>query len=360
MLVEFDLIQRHFGLPFYSLGQSNSATVLTGIGDDCAVLKIPLNQLTFVSTDTLVEGVHFFKEDSPSLIGWKSLACNLSDLAACGAMPLGFTLNLSLPGVDENWLIEFSKGLLWYAKQENCPLVGGDTTSAGLNGNKTISITVLGQAPSGHGGFHRSLANAGDDLWVSGRPGLARLGLLIEYQNRDQLGLFCSPSKLSELQSLLSVLPVELRACATQALQQPEARLVLGKSLRSFAKACVDLSDGLIGDLGHIVQSSALRANVSLDVIQAMWLRFWPDLAQNHNCESFLKILVECTLQGGDDYELCWTASPIHRNLIQKLESSPLRIGSLASGQGVWLTQNGHESTLAPSHSYNHFAELTF
>ncbi|MEQ9108289.1 MAG: thiamine-phosphate kinase [Limnobacter sp.] len=355
--MEFDLISRYFKEPFADLVQSRGESVLAGIGDDCAALKPTLNHTLYISTDTLVEGVHFFSDDSAHGVGWKSLACNLSDLAACGATPLGFTLNLSLPSVDENWLSGFSGGLLDLAAQENCPLVGGDTTSAGSNTAKTISITVFGQAPAGHNGFHRAHALAGDEVWVSGTPGLARLGLLLQYQRVGQLAACCKQSELMRVEQLLAALPDHLKQRALNALQQPVTRIRLGQQLHGLANACVDLSDGLGGDIGHIANSSGLMANLSVLEIQAMWLEYWPELARSPDALELLGTLVSTTLQGGDDFELCWVAKPAHHNAIQSIEPRPRRIGTLQQGEGVWLSREkaGPERWL--EQSYNHFAE---
>lgn len=355
--MEFDLISRYFKKPFADLVQSRGESVLAGIGDDCAAVKPALNHTLYISTDTLVEGVHFFSDDPAHLVGWKSLACNLSDLAACGATPLGFTLNLSLPMVDESWLSGFSAGLLDLAVRERCPLVGGDTTSAGSNPGKTITITVFGQASAGHGGFHRANALAGDDVWVSGAPGLARLGLLLQYQRLGQLAACCKQSELTGFEQLLAALPEKLNQRALNALQTPVAKIRLGQELHGLANACVDLSDGLGGDIGHIANSSGLMANLFVDEIKAMWLEQWPELANRPDTDELLNMLASTTLQGGDDFELCWSAKPVHHNAIQSLQPQPRCIGTLQQGEGVWLAreQAGPERWL--EQSYNHFAE---
>lgn len=357
--MEFDLISRHFKAPFANLVQSNGKVVLAGIGDDCAALQPSPGHVLFVSTDTLVENVHFFADDPAHLVGWKSLACNLSDLAACGASPLGFTLNLSLPKVDEIWLTGFSTGLLEGATRFNCPLVGGDTTSAGVNTVKTVSITVFGQAPSTHKGFHRAHAQSGDQLWVSGIPGLARLGLLLEYQRRGQLYQHCKPADLQAMDRVLAAMPDPLQRTALGALQQPVPRLGLGVGLRGLARACVDLSDGLGGDVAHIAQASGLSAILSISALMAIWRTCWPALDAREDAEELLDTLVAVTLQGGDDFELCWTAHPNNHDAIQSLKSSLHCVGEVASGEGVWLLQPGCKPTRLISQSYNHFAEPT-
>lgn len=355
--MEFDLIHRHFKTPFAPLAKANGKSVLAGIGDDCAALQPTPGNALFVSTDTLVAGVHFFSDDNPETVGWKSLACNLSDLAACGAEPMGFTLNLSLPKIDHDWLSGFSTGLLAIARQYNCPLVGGDTTGAGINAATTISITVFGQAPSTHTGFHRGSARLGDDLWVSGSPGLARLGLLLEYDRRNSLDVCCKPAQLREVQSLLAALPDDLKQTAVKALQQPCPRIELGQQLRGLAHAALDLSDGLGGDLAHIAKASGLRTDLFEAAMREIWLACWPGLATQTNAETLLSTLVQISLQGGDDFELCWTSHPKHRDAIQSLQCQPVLVGAIQAGEGVWLTRSGCAPQPLASQSFDHFPE---
>lgn len=355
--MEFDLIHRYFKTPFAPLAQANGKSVLAGIGDDCAALQPAPGNTLFVSTDTLVAGVHFFNDDKPDIVGWKSLACNLSDLAACGAVPMGFTLNLSLPKIDHEWLSGFSTGLLSIASRYNCPLVGGDTTSAGINAATTISITVFGQAPSAHTGFHRGGARVDDDIWVSGTPGLARLGLLIEYDRRSNLLACCNPAQLADIQCLLTALPDDLKQTAVKSLQKPAPKIELGQQLRELASAALDLSDGLGGDLAHIAKASGLRADLLESALQKLWLARWPALATITNAESLLTTLVQISLQGGDDFELCWTAHRVHRDAIQSLQAQHTLVGEMHAGEGVWLSRAGGSAQLLASQSFNHFPE---
>lgn len=354
--MEFDLIDRYFKTPFAQLLESNGESVLAGIGDDCAALRPRLDHTLYVSTDTLVESVHFFQDDDPCMVGWKSLACNLSDLSACGATPLGFTLNLSLPTVEQSWLAGFSRGMLELAVKANCPLVGGDTTSAGTNALKTLSITVFGQAPLTHQGFHRSHGRVGDEIWVSGTPGLARLGLLLAFQKRDLLAQCCQPADLSSLNFLLASLPGELQSSALQALQLPSPRIELGRKLRGLAHACVDLSDGLGGDLTHIAQASGLSANLSRQALHALWLEQWPALRNHPRSVELLETLLMVTLQGGDDFELCWTAPSEHHDALQSLNMSIRAVGVLGGEGGVWLNQPDGSKQRVSANSYNHFS----
>ncbi|HEX4855629.1 MAG TPA: thiamine-phosphate kinase [Limnobacter sp.] len=353
--MEFDLIRRYFGQPFKALEEGCRQSVVAGIGDDCASLRLSPGHLLYMSTDTLVEGVHFFHDDPPANVGWKSLACNLSDLAACGADPIGFNLSLSLPFVDEGWLAGFSSGLLQAASQFNCPLVGGDTTSAGANAASTLSITIIGQSPETHRGFHRSLALPGDDVWVSGMPGLARLGMLLEYQARGGLASCCTAAELPQLASLLSEMPTALKESALLSFQQPQPQVRLGVALRSLANACIDLSDGLVGDLSHIALASGLSAVLSAAAIRDRWLQFWPSLSSHPEAESLLAALVAASLQGGDDFQLCWTASSHLHDAVLDLSARPWCIGHMVQGKGVWLSEAGQPPQSLVNNSYNHF-----
>lgn len=355
--MEFDLIHRYFKTPFGRLARANANTVLVGIGDDCATLQLLPGHHLYTSTDTLVEGVHFFSDDSPHATGWKALACNLSDLAASGASPLGFTLNLSLPEINESWLADFSAGLLDVATRFNCPLVGGDTTSSGPNPSKTLSITVVGQAPITHRGFNRAHAKIGEEVWLSGTPGLARLGLLLEYQRRDRLAECCQGSELHQVQVLLDAMPEHLRQSAVIQLGTPLPRLELGVRLHGFASACLDLSDGLSGDLAHISKASDVSAVLVQSSLESMWRERWPEICQRADAAELLKILMTQTLKGGDDFELCWTAHPNHHDAIQSLGVGLHCVGFIEPGSGIWLQSPSADRTRVSARSYNHFAE---
>ena len=356
-VVEFDLIDQYFNRPFRPLTQARRETVLSGIGDDCATLALLPGNRLYVSTDTLVQGVHFFSDHPAYDLGWKSLACNLSDLAASGASPLGFTLNLTLPGVSEKWLSGFSQGLLALAEQSHCPLVGGDTTSAGASGVLSISITVLGQAPASHHGFARHRASEGDDVWVSGLPGLARVGLLSEYVNRQMWSeLGRTPGEKQAVIRALAGLPSDLLIQAKSALHTPEPQLELSRSLIGHANACIDLSDGLSGDLGHISKASACQVQIDQCALDALWANRFPALGVGDQLEqSTLVFLRHASLVGGDDYQLCWTANPQSRGAVESLASGAARIGTVVSGQGVWLLQPDSRPVPMRSMSYDHF-----
>jgi thiamine-monophosphate kinase len=267
-LGEFELIDRYFRRPPRAGGP-----VVLGVGDDCALLAPGPGMQLAISTDALVEGRHFLSTVSPRRLGHKCLAVNLSDLAACGARPLGFTLSLSLPAAREEFLAPFAEGLLALADAHGVELVGGDTTAGPLN----IGITVLGEVPPGQA-LLRSGARPGDDIWVSGTLGDARLAL----------EAFRGSVTLSG----------EAFEATRQAMELPQPRVALGQALRGVASAAIDLSDGLLGDLGHVLRRSEVGAEVE-------WARLprSPWLAAQT-----AEVQAACLLSGGDDYELLFTA----------------------------------------------------
>lgn len=278
---EFDLIQRYFQHALKPAG------VVLGNGDDAALLApAPGNQLA-VSTDMLVQGRHFLSTVDPRALGHKALAVNLSDLAAMGARPLAFTLALALPRADADWLAGFSTGLLALADQQGCALVGGDTTAGPLN----ICITVMGEVPAALA-LRRQAAQVDDDLYVSGQLGEARLALEV-FRGRVSVaeGVF---------------------AQARRRLEWPQPRVALGLALRGLAHACADVSDGLLGDLTHILKASGLRAEIDLDSLL-------PSAAVSESLQALpLSLALEFVLAGGDDYELVFTAAPAARVAIQQ------------------------------------------
>lgn len=268
---EFGLIRRHF-----ARGQTGPGVAL-GIGDDCALLRPTPGRQLAISSDMLVEGRHFFPDVEPAALGHKALAVNLSDLAAMGARPLGFTLALSLPAADDAWLAAFADGLHALADAHACPLVGGDTTRGPLN----ICITVFGEVAPGQA-LRRDAARAGDDLWLSGRTGEARLAL------ERLLGTDWARMTTGD------------EALCRQRLERPTPRLALGAALAGLAHAAIDLSDGLAGDLGHILAASGVGADIDQTALPvAPALQALPDAQR-----------LECLLHGGDDYELLFTAPP--------------------------------------------------
>ena len=297
---EFDLIARYFTRP--------ARRAVTGVGDDCALWQPQTGMQLAVSSDMLVEGRHFLSTVSPQRLGHKALAVNLSDLAACGARPLAFTLALSLPRVDEAWLQGFSQGLFSLADTHGCELIGGDTTQGPLN----ICITVFGEVPPGDA-LLRGAAQSGDDIYVSGTVGDARLALEV-------------------FRGALS-LDAELFETARLRMEQPEPRVALGLALRGIANACIDVSDGLIGDLGHIMKASGVGA-----VLTTGWVA--DSAAISPALQSLpLSRRLDMALAGGDDYELLFTAAPDQAHAVQEAANDcdvPVTcIGRISAGQGL-------------------------
>ena len=322
---EFDLIARYFTRPVRHAA--------LGVGDDCALLAPRPGMQLAISSDMLVEGRHFFADVDPEALGHKALAVNLSDLAACGARPLAFTLALSLPRVDEAWLAGFSKGLLALADAHGCELVGGDTTQGPLN----ICITVFGEVPASQA-LLRSGARAGDDIYVSGTLGDARLAL---------------EALLGHIH-----LPDELLAKARQRLERPTPRVALGLALRGIASSAMDVSDGLLGDFGHILKASGVGACIRTDeTIKLIAAGAFPSSARG---QFDAKILQQCTLAGGDDYELLFTAPPQHRAAVAKAaaqsETPVTRIGQVEAAPGLRLLDAQGMPVENRFASFDHFA----
>ena len=326
---EFDLIARYFKRP-----ASMAPHVALGVGDDCALLQPTAGMQLAISSDMLVEGRHFLSTVDPFRLGHKSLAVNLSDLAACGAEPKAFTLALSLPRVDEPWLAGFSAGLFALADEHHCELVGGDTTQGPLN----ICITVFGEVPRGQA-LLRSGAAPGDDLYVSGTLGDARLAL-------------------EAFRGTVS-LEAEVFAAARLRLEQPTPRLALGKALRGLATSAIDVSDGLLGDLRHILDASRLGAVIETQQVATMMACCQPG-ATPHPPIASIAARLPYVLAGGDDYELAFTAPPSLRELVSaasaRCATVVTRIGRVDEKSGIrLLNQDGgiHDGNYA---SFDHFA----
>jgi thiamine-monophosphate kinase len=321
MLSEFELIARYFDRP-----QAPDNVVKLGVGDDCALLAPPPGQTLAISTDMLVEGRHFFAGADPEKLGHKALAVNLSDLAAMGAKPIAFTLALSLPSADENWLAGFARGLFALADAEGIRLIGGDTTCGPLN----LCITVMGSVPVDEA-LRRDAAKNGDDLWVSGTLGDARLALEV-------------------LQGKLTLTPA-LLSLAEERLHRPTPRCALGMALRGIAHAAIDVSDGLLGDLGHLLARSQLGAE-----IDAASLPAGAALSQQPADQQ-----TDYMLNGGDDYELCFTAPPERRDAVLSAAASvnkPVtRIGRLKLGVGIQILDTAGKSLPFTSQSFDHFGK---
>ena len=334
-LGEFDLIQRFFKAGADAMRSNDEKVIALGIGDDCALLKPTAGEEIAITSDMLVEGRHFFMDANPELLGRKALAVNLSDLAAMGAKPIGFTLAIALPKVDTVWLDAFAKGLFAIANQYSCPLIGGDTTAGPL----TISITAFGSIPSGKA-IRRSGAKAGDDIWVSGTVGDARLTLAAL---RHEMKL--SENDLKQIE---------------QRMHNPTPRVDLGMKLRDIASAALDISDGLLGDLQHILKQSQVSAEVFLDQLPK-------SATLQKQSEDIQHQFAAC---GGDDYEICFTAPITKRNAIDEISKAlnlPLtRIGSITERVAAieklhLLIKNGDllddVKSAALLKSFDHFAK---
>ena len=316
---EFDLITRYFKRP--------AKRSPLGVGDDCALLAPAPGMQLAVSSDMLVEGRHFLSTVDPARLGHKALAVNLSDLAACGAKPLAFTLALALPGIDEPWLEGFSRGLFALADAHGCELVGGDTTRGPLN----ICITVFGEVPAG-AALLRSGARAGDDIWVSGTLGDARLALEVF---RGTLAL-----------------PADVFAQARMRMEQPTPRVALGQALRGIASAAVDVSDGLVGDLGHILASSQVGATLDADAATST-------VAAASAPGLDIEALRTCALSGGDDYELVFTAAPSARAAVEQAGKESFtrvtRIGRIDAEAGLRIVDASGSPVAQRFGSFDHF-----
>jgi thiamine-monophosphate kinase len=286
------------------------------VGDDCALLRPDAGLDLALTTDTLVEGRHFLPDAEPRSLGHKALAVNLSDLAAMGATPRWATLALALPAAEPAWLTEFSSGLYELAERFGVDLVGGDTTRSAL---RTITVAAIGEVPPGLA-LERGGARAGDDLWVSGELGGAALGLV--------------HPEIAE---------------AARRLHAPEPRVELGERLRRLAHAAIDLSDGLAGDLAHILSRSRLGASVEYERIP--------------KCASFKtlrdpELEKNCVLSGGDDYELLFTAPREHRSELEALAAelglALTRIGTIEAGTGLKIL-DAKGKPLAHRGGFDHF-----
>ena len=288
-LGEFDLISRYFHRP--------ASSALLGTGDDCALTKVSSGMELALTTDMLVAGTHFFPDALPRDLGWKTLAVNLSDLAAMGAQPRWALLALSLPAADENWLAPFAEGFFACAQKFGVELIGGDTTRGAL----TLCVTAAGEIPAGTA-LRRDKAQPDDDLWISGQPGYAALGLK---HLRGEI-------ELAE----------PLRRLCLKRLHAPQPRIALGLALRNHAHAAIDISDGVIADVGHIAERSGLNAEILLHQLPRL-----PDSVPR-------AIALDALLAGGDDYELAFTAAPEQRLELARIAAElnvPLwRIGHMA------------------------------
>ncbi|MBD3640390.1 MAG: thiamine-phosphate kinase [Marinobacter sp.] len=311
---EFDLIRRYF-LPVAE--QRGHPDLLLALGDDCAIQRVPADQDLVFSVDTQVEGVHFPRHYRPEYTAWRALAAAASDLAAMGATPVCFTLALTLPEADENWLEGFGRGLAQAASQFGLALAGGDTTRGPL----TISIQVHGTVPRGQG-LMRSGAQVNDLVTVSGTLGDA--GAALDYLD--------APTPGDDERALLS------------RYHHPLPRLELGQALRGVASACIDISDGLIADLGHILERSGVGATLNLERL--------PLSRPLRRCAG--ERAPQLALSSGDDYELCVTVSEaLWAKLPEVIKSRLTVIGRIDGGEGVRF-EDGVVLNSGPP-GFNHF-----
>ncbi len=325
MTPEFSLIARHFTRP-------TTHTIL-GVGDDAAIVRATPGMDLLVSTDMLVEGTHFLADTDPVALGWKTLAVNVSDLAAMGAQPRWVLLAAALPAVraaDEAWLAAFACGFFDCAAAFDIDVIGGDTTRGPLN----FSVTIFGEAPAGRA-LRRSGAQTGDEIWISGTPGLAALGLA----HRQGRCTLAEPT----------------RQTCLAALEHPQPRLALGRTLAEYqwATAAIDVSDGLLADLGHILESSRMAARLAFAQLPAAAL----------HCGVDTQLAQDCLLAGGDDYELLFTASPARHADIAALATAELSLSCIGkimhadtSDAAIELIDAAGAIIPCPRRGYDHFA----
>ncbi len=293
---EFSLIQQYF----FQKKLKNSVNQL-GIGDDCALMQVPIGNELAITTDTMVEGTHFFAGADPYQLGYKLLAVNLSDLAAMGAKPVSVTLALTLPEINNTWLKEFSDGFRGLANKFSVDLIGGDTTSGPL----TLTVQAFGLLPNNQA-LKRSFAKIGDLIFVTGSLGDAGLGLKIE-------------------QGYSSSFPEQ----ALRRFHQPEPRIDEGLSIRRYANACIDISDGVASDLRHILDQSRVGAKLN-----------WDQLPLSQQVSEYIKVTDDWALPltAGEDYELCFTVSPTKLN---QIDIDCTQIGVIEEQQGLRIQRFG-------------------
>ena len=321
MAGEFALIDRYFARP--------TPSAVLGPGDDCALLQPTPGMQLAVTTDMLVEGTHFLPATDPQNLGWKTLAVNLSDLAAMGARPRWVTLAGAMPAAEENWIAAFAQGFFACAAEYGVDVVGGDTTRGPLN----LCVTALGEVEPGRA-LRRDGAHVGDQIWVSGRPGLAALGLA-QLQGRIEL-------------------PAPWPKLCIAALEKPRPRVALGQALVGVASAAIDVSDGLLADLGHIAERSGCAAAVRLVQL--------PHLPKGETYDAVLrKLALECQLAGGDDYELCFTAPGTNSlaiaQIAARLELPLWCIGEMVAGPAgdVTVFDPDHKPVEFDCKGFDHF-----
>ena len=314
MTSEFEIIERYF--------KKKMKQTALGVGDDAAMIHVRNNYQLAISSDMLIENIHFLKNTNPSHLGWKSLAVNLSDIAAMGATPKWATLSISLPKINHAWLKKFSKGFFECADKFGIDLIGGDTTKGPLS----ISITIMGESKKDEA-LLRSGAKINDDIWVTGQLGLASMGL-------------------ANLQGQLK-LPPRIKMKCIRALEIPTPKTFLGSYLSRYANSCIDISDGLIQDLKHILKASKVGASLLLNDIP---------------CEKFIHTSkqYQFVLNGGDDYELLFTAAKKNRPFIKKIAkktNTPVTmIGNITKKKALNILSEQGKSIKFNPKGFDHFA----
>ncbi len=314
MTSEFEIIERYF--------KKKMKQTALGVGDDAAMIHVRNNYQLAISSDMLIENIHFLKNTNPSHLGWKSLAVNLSDIAAMGATPKWATLSISLPKINHTWLKKFSKGFFKCADKFGIDLIGGDTTKGPLS----ISITIMGESKKDEA-LLRSGAKINDDIWVTGQLGLASMGL-------------------ANLQGQLK-LPPRIKMKCIRALEIPTPKTFLGSYLSRYANSCIDISDGLIQDLRHILKASKVGASLLLNDIP---------------CEKFIHTSkqYQFVLNGGDDYELLFTAAKKNRPFIKKIAkktNTPVTmIGNITKKKALNILSEQGKSIKFNPKGFDHFA----
>ena len=305
---EFDLIRKYF--------THRTRHTLLGVGDDAALLRVRRGYVQAVSADMLVEGRHFFKGADPEALGHKTLAVNLSDLAAMGAQPRWATLALALPRADEQWIAAFARGFMRLAREHDVDLIGGDTTRGPLN----LCVQIMGEVPAGKA-LRRDGARAGDEIWVSGTVGDAALAVAVR------------SNKITVKKQILTSI--------SRRLDKPTPRVALGLALRDIAGSAIDISDGILGDLGHICERSGVAASLDVDAMPVS--RAFAPLCCTRDGERFL-------LTGGDDYELCFTAP---RSRHQAVLRAGKRAGVAVTCVGEIVKRQKHRASESLVSVYN-------
>lgn len=319
MSTEFDLIARYFNRP--------APAGYLGVGDDCALIPLAAGHQLATSTDLLIQGRHFFPDMDPRALGHKAFAVNLSDLAAMGARPLACLLGLSLPKVDHAWLEAFSGGFHALAQRAACPLVGGDTTRS--EGGISISVTVMGEVLPGKA-LRRSAAKAGDDIWITGTLGAPDIALRL-LQDR----LPPDASRLAQTRRLL---------------EWPEPPFEFAAGLAGIAHAALDISDGLVQDLGHILKASACGAQLEYAELPV-------DAALAGLDDTLVR---DAVLAGGDVYQLCFTAAAARRDQVLRLADQTntrlSRVGCIDAEPGLRIYRGGRAIAPPLAGGFDHFS----